>query len=75
MQQFRASKKIIMLEKSETMNNSGTMPHRHHKLYTYEILLLAINNNLLVFKKKKLLIDIKLKNNILRMIITNTTNR
>lgn len=35
MQQFRASK-IIMLEKSETMNNSGTRPHRHHKLYTYE---------------------------------------
>lgn len=37
MQQFRASKKI-MLEKSETLNNSGTRPHRHHKLYTYELL-------------------------------------
>lgn len=53
MQQFRASKKIIMLEKSETMNNSGTRPHRHHKLYTIGY------NNLLVFKKIKLLIDIK----------------
>lgn len=50
MQQFRASKKIIMLEKSETMNNSGTMPHRHHKLYTYEILLLAITTYLYLRK-------------------------
>lgn len=58
MQQFRASKKIIMLEKSETMNNSGTRPHRHDKLYTYEILLLAITTYLYL-RKKKLLIDIK----------------
>lgn len=58
MQQFRASKKIIMLEKSETMNNSGTRPHRHHKLNTYEILLLAITTYLYL-KKIKLLIDIK----------------
>lgn len=58
MQQFRASKKIIMLEKSETMNNSVTRPHRHRKLYTYEILLLAITTYLYL-KKIKLLIDIK----------------
>lgn len=50
MQQFRASKKIIMLEKSETMNNSGTRPHRHHKLYTNEILLLAITTYLYLRK-------------------------
>lgn len=50
MQQFRASKKIIMLEKSETMNNSGTRPHRHQKLYTYEILLLAITTYLYLRK-------------------------
>lgn len=50
MQQFTASKKIIMLEKSETMNNSGTKPHRHRKLYTYEILLLAITTYLYLRK-------------------------